>query len=80
MQYEKAWKTSVEAPKEIADLKARFDLLVLIEGRLESMEGDKAGRLGINENQLEDLEFGKIYTYGLTELESIARRAGVRRQ
>ncbi len=80
MQYENVWETSITAPKEISDLKARSDLLILIEGRLNSMEGDKAERLGITENRLEDLVFGKIDRFGLTELESIARRAGIHRQ
>ena len=80
MQNENVWETSVDAPREIVDLKARSDLLFLIEGRLKSMEGDKAERLGINENRLEDLVFGKIDRFGLTELESIARRAGIQKQ
>ncbi len=66
--------------EERDDLKARSDLLIQIEGRLNSMEGDKAERLGINENRLEDLVFGKLDRFGLTELESIARRAGIHRQ
>ena len=77
MQNKDVWKTTTVAPKDISDLKSRSDLLVLIEGRLNSMEGDKAERLGINEIQLEDLEFGKIDKFHLTELESIARRVGI---
>ena len=80
MQYENVFETSTDTPKERNDLKARSDLLILIEGRLNSMEGDKAERLGINENRLEDLVFGKIDRFHLTELESIARRVGIHKQ
>ena len=80
MQYRSMWETSVEAPKEGNDLKARSDLLTQIERCLISIEGDKAEKLGINENRLEDLVFGKIDRFGLTELESIARRACLPRQ
>jgi len=80
MQNEKVWEAPTDRPKERNDLKARSDLLILIEGHLNSMEGDKAERLGINENRLEDLAFGKIDRFCLTELESIARRAGIHKQ
>ena len=80
MQYEKVCQTSAGEPIESNDLKARSDLLILIEGHLDSMEGDKAERLGINEDRLEDLTFGKLERFCLTELESIARRAGIHRQ
>ncbi|MCP4430814.1 MAG: hypothetical protein GY806_07550 [Gammaproteobacteria bacterium] len=80
MQNENVWERTTVAPKEIRDLKTRSDLLTLIEGRLGSMEGDKAERLGINEDRLEDLVFGKIDKFHLTELESIARRAGILKQ
>ncbi len=80
MQYENVWETSIDASNTINDLKARSDLLILIEGHLNSMEGDKAERLGINENRLEDLVFGKINKFHLTELESIARRAGIHKK
>lgn len=80
MNYENVWDAYIDAPKESDDLKARSDLLSLIEGRLNTLQGDKAVRLGINEDQLDDLVFGKIDRFGLIELESLARRAGVHRQ
>ncbi len=80
MIYENVWEALVDAPKDRVDLKARSDLLILIERRLNALQGDKAERLGMNENRLNDLVSGKIDKFGLTELESIARRAGIPRQ
>ena len=79
MKDENVWDAFIDVPRERDDLKARSDLLILIERRLKALEGDKAERLGINENQLEDLVLGKIDKFGMTHLESIARRAGIRR-
>ncbi len=79
MAYESVWDTLYNDPKERNDLKTRSDLLILIQCRLNALEGNKAERLGINENRFDDLVLGKMDKFGLTELESIARRAGIPR-
>ncbi len=77
MQFQDAWATSIDTSNNKNVLKTKSDLLDQIERRLNSLKGDKAERLGISNNRLTDLILGKIDTFGLIELESIARRAGV---
>ena len=64
----------------MGDLKYCSELMILIEAKLEVLIGDHATMLGLSEEKLNDLNFGRIEKFKLTELESIARRAGIQLQ
>ena len=80
MQYQDVWATSLEPLNSTDVLKAKSDLLDQISSHLKSLNVDNPEILGINVNRIEDLKFGRIDKFRLTELESIARRAGIHRQ
>ena len=64
----------------MSDLKYCSELMTLIEARLDVLTGDHAAKLGLSEEMLNDLNLGRIEKFKLTELESIARRAGIQLQ
>ena len=75
---ENVWDILVNIPSKIDDLKAKSDLMMRLENRLNTLEGDIAQRLGISEIRLADLQNGRINDFQLLELEAIARRAGIK--
>ena len=75
---ENVWDILVNIPSKIDDLKAKSDLMMRLEIRLNALEGDIAQRLGISENRLADLQNGRINEFQLLELQAIARRAGIK--
>ena len=75
---ENVWDVLLDGPEKVDALKAKSDLMMRLEIRLNALDGDIAQRLGISENRLADLLNGRINEFQLLELQAIARRAGIK--
>ena len=62
----------------VDDLRTMSDLMIGITSKLASMEGDVACKMGITPERLDDLLRGRLEQFQLRELQSLARRVGIR--
>jgi predicted XRE-type DNA-binding protein len=77
------WDGIADTPEEAANLRARADLILAVEGRLTEFgwsQTTAARNLGITQPRVSDLICGKISKFSLDTLVNLAARVGLRTQ
>jgi predicted XRE-type DNA-binding protein len=77
------WEAIADTPEEAANLRARADLLLAIEAKLNEVGWSQtaaAANLGLTQPRVSDLVRGKISKFSLDTLVNIAARLGLHTQ
>jgi predicted XRE-type DNA-binding protein len=77
------WEAIADTPEEAANLRARADLLLAIETKLNEVGWSQtaaAANLGLTQPRVSDLARGKISKFSLDTLVNIAARLGLHTQ
>jgi len=80
-KYRSVWDALERDPETAANMKARSELMIAIQERLDRQAGtqaEKAERLGVSQPRLNDLLRGRIGKFSLDALVNLASRAGLR--
>ncbi len=80
-KYRSVWDAIESDPETAASMKARSELLIAIQERLDRQKGtqaEKAVKLGVSQPRLNDLLRGRITKFSLDALVNLASRAGLR--
>ena len=80
-KYRSVWDAIERDHETAANMKARSELMIAIQERLERQAGtqaEKAERMGVSQPRLNDLLRGRIGKFSLDALVNLASRAGLR--
>ena len=79
-RYKSVWDAIESSPADAANMKARSDVMLAIQGvigKWKLTQAEAAKRLGITQPRLNDLVRGRIDKFSLDALMNLAARAGL---
>ena len=79
-RFESVWDAIEDAPQAAANMRARSQIMIAIEGEVRSWDltqAKAAERLGVTQPRLNDLLRGKIDKFSLDALVELSARAGL---